>query len=36
MVAVGAEGGDKVGGVVIEGVVLGDGEEEVTLDVLFL
>jgi hypothetical protein len=36
MVAVGAEGGDEVGGVVVEGVVLGDGEKEVTLDVLFL
>jgi hypothetical protein len=36
VVAVGIEGGDKVGGVVIEGVVLGDGEEEVLLDVFIL
>jgi hypothetical protein len=36
IVAVGMEGRDKVGGVVIKGVVLGDGEEEVMLDIFFL
>jgi hypothetical protein len=36
MVAVGMEGHDKVGGVVVKGIVPGDGEEKVTLDVFFL
>jgi hypothetical protein len=36
MVTVGMEGHDEEGGVVVEGVVLGDGEEEVFLDILIL
>jgi hypothetical protein len=36
VVAVGTKGGDKKGGVVVKGIVLGDGEEEVVLDVFVL
>jgi hypothetical protein len=36
VVAVGIEGSDKKGGVVVKGVVLGDGEEEVFLDIFLL
>jgi hypothetical protein len=36
VVAVGMEGHDKVGGVVIKGIVSGDSEEEVLLDVFLL
>jgi hypothetical protein len=36
MVAVGMERCDKVGRMVIKDIVLGDGEEEVLLDVFFL
>jgi hypothetical protein len=36
MVLVGTEGGNKVGGVVIEGVPQGDVLEEITLEVFFL
>jgi hypothetical protein len=36
MVAVGTEGCDKVGQVVVKGIVLGNGKEEVPLDVFFL
>jgi hypothetical protein len=36
VVTVGAEGHDEEGGIVIEGVIPGDGEEEDFLNVLFL
>jgi hypothetical protein len=36
MVAVGTEGRDKEGGVIVKGIVLGDGEEEVALNVFVL
>jgi hypothetical protein len=36
MVAVGTEGRDKVGRVVVESVVPGDSEEEVLLDIFLL
>jgi hypothetical protein len=36
MVAVGMEGHDKEGRIVVKGIVAGDGEEEVALDVLIL
>jgi hypothetical protein len=36
MIAVSIEGYDEVGRVVIKGVVLGDGKEEVVLNVFFL
>jgi hypothetical protein len=36
MEAVSSEGRDEEGGIVVKGVVAGDGEEEVTLDVLVL
>jgi hypothetical protein len=36
VVAVGTEGGDEEGGVVVEGVIAGDGKEEVLLNILVL
>jgi hypothetical protein len=36
VIAVGTEGCDEKGGVVVKGVVLGDGEEEVLVDVFIL
>jgi hypothetical protein len=36
MVAVGTERCDEIGGMVIEGIVSRDGEEEVVLDILVL
>jgi hypothetical protein len=36
MVAVGTEGSDEVGGVVVEGIVPGDGKQEVLLDIFVL
>jgi hypothetical protein len=36
VVAVSTEGGDEEGGVVVEGIVPGDGEEEVFVDILIL
>jgi hypothetical protein len=36
VVAVGIEGGDEIGRVVVKGIVLEDGEEEVPLDIFFL
>jgi hypothetical protein len=36
MVTVGAEGGDKEGGMIVEGVIPGDGKEEVILDIFIL
>jgi hypothetical protein len=36
VVAVGAEGHDEEGGVVVKGIVMGDGKEEVALDIFVL
>jgi hypothetical protein len=36
VVAVGTEGHDKVGRVVVKGIVPGDGEEEILLDIFLL
>jgi hypothetical protein len=36
MIAVGAKRRDKKGGVIVEGVVLGDGEQEVFLNIFIL
>jgi hypothetical protein len=36
MIAVSTKGGDEEGGVVVESIILGDGEQEIFLDIFIL